>query len=88
MSKILLLYAQSLKNLASPRAAQGNRASRFGAPNRARAPFLIGKLVVYTDRDNPMNRRFNLKRLLACALIGAALTGCQPQQPRYIGARG
>ncbi len=35
-----------------------------------------------------MNRRFNLKRFLACALIGAALTGCQPQQPRFIHSRG
>ena len=35
-----------------------------------------------------MNRHFNLKALLAIAIIGAAALGCQPQQPKFLHPRG
>ncbi|MCF0234971.1 MAG: hypothetical protein HUK22_08360, partial [Thermoguttaceae bacterium] len=35
-----------------------------------------------------MNRLFNLKTLLASATLGAALIGCQPQQPKFLTPRG
>ena len=41
-----------------------------------------------SDRDNPMNRHFTLKTLLASTLIGVVAVGCQPQQPKFLHPRG
>lgn len=35
-----------------------------------------------------MNRRFAFCKLIACALVGATLAGCQPQQPKFLRPRG
>ncbi len=35
-----------------------------------------------------MNRRFNVKSIIAIAAIGLAAAGCQPQQPKFLHPRG